>query len=281
MVLMPWARIEVSAYWICFVGVFLVVAIWESHRPKRELSSPAERRWKNHGVMLVIIAVISTLLLRVTPVFLALAVAGSRFGVLNRPWLPLILRCVIAVVLLDAAQYWIHWSFHHVSWLWRVHQVHHSDPDYDVSTAARFHPIEVLYTQGIRFGVIALLAPPVAGVFVAELLTVILNLTAHANASLPGGIDKALRFVLVTPDFHRLHHSLEMDEQNRNLGQTFPWWDRLWGTYQAEPYASGENFRTGLKGLEECDPLDIGFMLAEPFRSLERENPETRPDSLA
>jgi sterol desaturase/sphingolipid hydroxylase (fatty acid hydroxylase superfamily) len=280
MVVMPWTRIEGAAYWICFVGMFLVVAIWESFQPQRELSSPAERRWKNHGVMLALAAV-TTLLLRVSPVVLAVEVEGSRFGILNKPWLPLILRCGIIVAVLDLLQYWIHWSFHHVSWLWRVHQVHHSDPDYDVSTAARFHPLEVLYSQGIRFGAIALLAPPAAGVFIAELLTVILNLSAHANASLPERIEQALRSVFVTPDLHRIHHSQEIAEQNRNLGQTFPWWDRFFGTYTATASRESGGFRTGLKGLEELDGLSIGFMLAEPFRNMQRENPEVTPDPLA
>ena len=232
---MPWAQIDGRAYWVCFVTAFLVVAIWESARPKRQLSSPAGRRWKNHGLLLVIAIAVSTLLLRVSPVALALAVAGSRFGVLNRPWLPSMVRCVITVAILDLLQYGIHWCFHHVPWMWRIHQVHNSDPDYDVSTAARFHPLEVLGSQGTRMVVIALMAPPVAGVLLAELLSVILNLSAHANASLPERLERALRLAFVTPDLHRIHHSREIAEQNRNLGQTFPWWDRLFGTFAAAP----------------------------------------------
>jgi sterol desaturase/sphingolipid hydroxylase (fatty acid hydroxylase superfamily) len=278
---MPWARIEGAAYWTCFVAVFLVVAVWESRQPKGELSTAAERRWKNHGVMLVIAAVVSTLLLRIGPVVLAVAVAGSRFGVLNKPSLPLILRCAITVAVLDLLQYWIHWSFHHVSWLWRVHQVHHSDPDYDVSTAARFHPLEVLYSQGIRFAAIALLAPPAAGVFFAELLTVILNLATHANASLPRRVEHALRSVFITPDLHRIHHSREVADQNRNLGQTFAWWDRLFGSYAAMASTLGKPFRTGLRGLERSDTLGVGFMLAEPFRSTQEADPAVNPDVLA
>jgi sterol desaturase/sphingolipid hydroxylase (fatty acid hydroxylase superfamily) len=274
-------RIESIAYWGCFVVVFLVVAIWESAHPKRELSSSAERRWRNHGVMLVVAAVATTVLLRVPPVVLALTVAGSRFGVLNRPWLPLIVRCSLTVVLLDLVQYWIHWSFHHVPWLWRVHKVHHSDHDYDVSTAARFHPLEVLYSQGLRLGAIALLAPPVIGVLIAEILSVLLNLSAHANASLPSGIEKTLRVTFVTPDLHRIHHSQGLEDQNRNLGQTFPWWDRLFQSYAEIASSDEQSFRTGLRGLEKCDSLGIGFMLAEPFQRTQQGNPETNPDSLA
>ena len=255
--------------------------MWESFQPKRELSIAAERRWKNHGILLIIAASMSTLLLRVSPVVLSVMVAGSRFGILNKPWAPLVVRGAIAVVLLDMLQYWIHWCFHHVPWLWRVHQVHHSDPDYDVSTAARFHPLEVLSSQGVRLGAIALLAPPAAGVFIAELLTVILNLSAHANASLPVRIEKLLRSLFITPDLHRIHHSRDMAEQQRNLGQTFPWWDRFFGTYTARAAVEEGAFRTGLNGLENYDCLGIGFMLAEPFKNTPQEDPKLSPDPLA
>jgi sterol desaturase/sphingolipid hydroxylase (fatty acid hydroxylase superfamily) len=277
---MSWAHLEGPAYWGCFVAMFLAVAIWESCQPKRELSSPAERRWRNHAGMLAIAAVVSTLLLRVGPVVLAVEVAGSRFGILNKPVLPLIVRCGIAVCALDLLQYWIHWSFHHVSWLWRVHQVHHSDPDYDVSTAARFHPLEVLYSQGIRFAAIAVLAPPAAGVFTAELLTVILNLSAHANASLPRRMENILRSAFVTPDLHRIHHSNEVLNQNQNLGQTFSWWDRWFGSYTATAFGSGGVFKTGLKGLEGQDTLAMSFLLSEPFQTPAEENPGVHPDLL-
>lgn len=277
---MPWVRMEGAAYWICFVVVFLAIAVWESFQPKRRLTIAAERRWKNHGALFVIAIAISTLVLRASPVVLAVMVGGNRFGILNKPWAPLIVRGAITVVLVDLLQYWIHWSFHHVPWLWRVHQVHHSDPDYDVSTAARFHPLEVLFSQGVHLGAIALLALPVAGVFIAELLTVILNLSAHANASLPSWTEKVLRTVFVTPDLHRIHHSLDMLEQQRNLGQTFPWWDRFFGTYTERAVALEGDFKTGLNGLENYDCLGIGFMLAEPFRNTPPEDPKLSSDPL-
>jgi sterol desaturase/sphingolipid hydroxylase (fatty acid hydroxylase superfamily) len=278
---MAWARIESAGYWICFVAAFLGIAAWESFQPKRELSVATERRWRNHGALLVIAIGVTALLLRVSPVVLSVMVAGSRFGVLNKPWLPLMVRCGIAVALLDLLQYWVHWGFHHVPWLWRIHQVHHSDPDYDVSTAARFHPLEVLWSQGVHLGAIALLAPPVAAVFISELLTVLLNLSAHANASLPGRIEGMLRSVFITPDLHRIHHSRDVVEQQRNLGQTFPWWDRVFGTFAARASANEGAFRTGLNGLGKCDCLGIGFMLAEPFQNTRQEDPETSPNPLA
>jgi len=278
---MFWVRVEGSAYWICFIAAFLAIAVWESFRPVRELSVVAGRRWRNHGVLFMMIAVLSALVLRVSPVLLSVMVADSRFGVLNKPWLPVTVRCGIAVALLDLLHYGFHWSFHHVSWLWRIHQVHHSDPDYDVSTAVRFHPLETLCSQAVHLVAIALLAPPPAAVLIAELLTVILNLSAHANGSLPASIDRRLRLVFVTPDTHRIHHSRDMIHQQQNLGQTFTWWDYLFGTYSAPANAGEETFRTGLTGLGNCDSLSIGFMLTEPFRKLRQESPDVTPDPLA
>jgi sterol desaturase/sphingolipid hydroxylase (fatty acid hydroxylase superfamily) len=273
---MSWVRLEGIAYWSCFVAVFLAVAVWETRQPKHDLSSRPERRWRNHGALLVIALVVSTVLLRLSPVALAIAVAGSRSGILNGLWLPVAVRFALALVLLDLSQYLVHWTFHHVPLLWRVHAVHHSDADYDVSTAGRFHPLEVLCTQAGRLGTVALLAPPVGAVVVAEILSMILNLTVHANASLPSPVEKMLRWVLITPDLHRIHHSEDMGDQQRNLGQTFPWWDRLFGTYRAE----SRTVRTGLKGLENYDRLGLGFLLAEPFREIEQGEPEVTPNPL-
>jgi sterol desaturase/sphingolipid hydroxylase (fatty acid hydroxylase superfamily) len=276
-----WVRVESPAYWICFVGAFLGIAVWESFHPVRELSVAAGRRWRNHGALFVIVAVLSNLLLRVSPVLLSVMMADSGFGILNKRWLPITVRCGIAVALLDLLQYGFHWSFHHVPWLWRIHQVHHSDPDYDVSTAVRFHPLETLCSQAVHLGAIAVLAAPPAGVLIAELLSVILNLSAHANGSLPPSIDQWLRLVFVTPDLHRVHHSRDMMDQQRNLGQTFAWWDYLFGTYTAAANAREETFRTGLTGLGNCDSVSIGFMLAEPFRNLRQESPDVTTGPLA
>jgi sterol desaturase/sphingolipid hydroxylase (fatty acid hydroxylase superfamily) len=273
---MSWARIEEDAYWVCFIAAFLAIAAWESVQPKRELSSPAGRRWRNHAALLAIATVISVVLIRVSPVALSLTLANSRWGVLNKPWMPWLVRCALAVLLLDLLQYWIHWSFHHVPWLWRVHQVHHSDPDFDVSTAARFHPVEALYSGGIHLAGVALLAPPPEGVLAATLLTLILNFSTHANASLPEWAERMVRGAFITPDLHRIHHSEDMREQQGNLGQTFSWWDRFFGTYLPAASAQEGDFRTGLDGLQSHDRLGIGFMLMEPFAK--REEPEVNPD---
>lgn len=262
---MPWDRIESYSYWFLFAATFLGVAVWESFRPKRRLSTAPENRWSKHGLIMIVCTVASVGLYRVSPVVVAMTFAGNRYGLLNKPWIPFVARCVLAILLLDFVKYATHWSFHRVSFLWRVHQVHHSDPDFDVSTAARVHPIEVILLQGAYFGVIAIFALPVAGVLIGELISGFQSFFGHANASLPRWLDKPLRFVFVTPDMHRVHHSEEIAEQFTNFSDSFPLWDHLFGTYQAEPAAGREAMNVGLKGYQSEASLGLGFMLAQPF----------------
>ncbi|MBZ5673367.1 MAG: sterol desaturase family protein [Acidobacteriia bacterium] len=262
---MPWERIESYSYWILFAATFLGVAVWESFRPKQKLSATPERRWGRHGLVLLICTVISVGLYRASPVVVAIAFAGNRYGLLNKPWIPFAVRCILAVLLLDFVKYATHWAFHSVSFLWRVHQVHHSDPDFDVSTAARVHPIEVVLTQGAYFAVIAVFALPVMGVLIAELVAGFQSFFEHANASLPAWAERPLRRFIVTPDMHRIHHSEEIGEQFTNYGETFPWWDQLFRTYLAAPAAGYEGMIVGLKGYQNDASLGMGFMLTQPF----------------
>ena len=258
---MAWMRLEGAAYWTLFVATFLAIAIWESFQPRSRLSVPAEQRWGRHGILLAISGVLMTAVLRASPVLVAAGAAGSRYGLLNQPWLPFPLRSVLAVLLLDLALYASHRTFHSFYWLWRVHEVHHSDVDYDVSTAARFHPLEVILVRGFYLGVVALAAAPPEAAFAAELLMVVLNLFAHANASLPAWCERPLRTVFITPDLHRIHHSEDAAEQTRNFGQTFSIWDRLFGTYAAGIQVEA----TGVKGVPGGRPR-VGMLLAAPFQ---------------
>jgi hypothetical protein len=194
---MDWARLGSIAYAIAFPAAFLVVAIWESWNPVRSLASAAGRRWRNHVLLYAVSAACSWVAIRVTPVVVALAVQTSPVGLLNGPRLPLWARWAITLPVLDLVLYASHRLMHSVYVLWRVHAVHHSDRDYDVSTAGRFHPIEVLFTQGMYLGAIALLAPPLAAVFTWQILIVFENMfTTRTNSrnkiatlanSFPGG----------------------------------------------------------------------------------------------
>jgi sterol desaturase/sphingolipid hydroxylase (fatty acid hydroxylase superfamily) len=263
---MWWMKNESATYWVVFVATFFAIAIWESFRPKRPLTWPADRRWGRHALLLAISTAALLLIFRVSPIAIAAAAANNRFGLLNQRWLPFLVKCAATLLLLDLAHYATHRTFHSVHFLWRVHEVHHSDPDFDVSTAARFHPIESLLTQVAYLALIALLAPPPVAVFGAELLSVAVNFFVHANASLPDWAEKMLRRVVFTPTLHRIHHSEEIREQSGNFGTIFPWWDRLFGTYLANSAAGDKGLITGIKGLQNETSTGLGFILAEPFQ---------------
>jgi sterol desaturase/sphingolipid hydroxylase (fatty acid hydroxylase superfamily) len=265
---MTWMLMEGRAYWILFTAGFIGIAIWESLRPKRMLSGSLERRWGNHGIVLVACTLAGVAVYRISPVVMAITVGSSRFGLLNRPTVPFVARCLLTLLALDLTKYALHRACHSVRLLWRVHQVHHSDPDFDVSTAFRHHPGEIIFMQGAYLAAIAVLAPPATAVLVAELASSIQSFVMHANASLPGWVEKSLRPIYITPDLHRIHHSAEICEQSRNLGDILPWWDRLFGTYLAEPAAGQEGIVIGLKGVEAERSLSPAFMLASPFRPL-------------
>jgi sterol desaturase/sphingolipid hydroxylase (fatty acid hydroxylase superfamily) len=215
---------------------------------------------------------------RVSPVIVAIAAANRRFGLFNKPWLPFPVRFVLAVFILDFLKYAVHYLLHANGWLWRVHHVHHSDPDMDVSTGARTHPIEIVLTQGLILGTIALLALPPSAVLTAELLSLAQVFLSHANVSLPVWLDRPLRCLFVTPDMHRIHHSEEVREQWTNLADVFSFWDRLFGTYLDSPAAGREQVVVGLKGFQNERSLNLGFMLLFPFRGEPQdENPLVAP----
>jgi sterol desaturase/sphingolipid hydroxylase (fatty acid hydroxylase superfamily) len=262
---MQWAQIEARTFWLAMAASFLVMAVWESLRPNRDLSIPGERRWSRHGLLLILSSATSVAIYRIGPVVVAASLAHSSFGLFHQITLPYIARFILTILLLDFVRYAIHWAEHHVPILWRMHQVHHSDPDLDLSTGARVHPLETILMQGATLAVVGLLAPPVAAVLAVELATCFQVFFAHANVSMPVGLEKYLRRVVVTPQMHRVHHSEDAKEQSRNLSDIFPWWDHLFRTYLAAP-ATGDLGLVGMKGLQNSGSLDLWFMLSQPFR---------------
>ena len=262
---MDWIRIEGDTYWPLFVASFLGIAVWETCRTRRELSAPVRTRWGKHSLIWITDGILLSALYGLSPLLVAVSVEGSRLGLLNQLWLPFAVRCILAVLLLDLTKYAIHRAWHSVPILWRVHQVHHSDPEMDLSTAFRFHPIELVVSQGAYLAVVGFLAPPPVAVLAVGLSRVFLGFFAHANASLPKWIEKATRAVLITPDLHRIHHSIEEWEQGRNFGDTFSWWDRLFHTYVPDPAAGHQAMVTGLRGCQSNASLGLTFMLTQPF----------------
>ncbi len=258
---------EVWIRLLFFAGGFTLIALWEAALPRRKRCYARRDRWPaNIGIV-----VLNTLVIRVffptAAVGTALLVGTQGGGLLGFLSLPQGLAIAISVALLDFAIYLQHVMFHAVPLLWRLHRMHHADRDFDVTTGARFHPIEILLSMVIKLGVVLALGPPAVAVLIFEVL---LNLTAmfnHGNQRLPLTLDRYLRWLLVTPDMHRVHHSQEVDEANSNFGFNLPWWDRLMGTYRAQPRAGHAEMEIGLARLAEpalCNRL-MG-LLSIPFR---------------
>jgi len=262
---MAWAGIEAGAYWAVFAIAFLAIATWETLQPLRSLSAPLSRRWSRQGILMVVGAALSAAVFRISPVILAWKLESSRYGVLNKAWAPQWIRGVIAVLILDFVRYAAHWCFHAIPWLWRIHQVHHSDPDFDATTAGRFHPAEVVFTQGANMAAIALLAAPPLAVLILEVAIAFQSFFVHANAALPKWAESLLRRVAITPALHRIHHSADAGDFNCNLGEVLCWWDRLLGTYLSESHA-GAAMTTGLNDYRDEKRLGVGFLLMLPFR---------------
>jgi len=254
---------SVSLYWVVFAAVFLAVAVWESVAPLRPVPGAVERRWAQHGLLMAVTAVLLTLVMRLGPFAVAL-VASQRPGARLAGW-PWAVSVPVTILLIDLLHYAVHWSCHHAGWLWRVHEVHHSDAGYDVSTAVRFHPLESLLSKLAVAAMVAVLGPPAAAVLASELLTVTLNLVVHGNVAWPAPVERWLRLVFVTPALHRIHHSAHAADHNRNFGQSLTLWDRLFGTFLPQS-AQGADFATGLESVSEPGGPSAAALLRAPFR---------------
>jgi len=280
---MDWIPYNGAIYWTVFVVAYLGVAAWETLRPWRTLELRTGRRWANHGLLLAVSIALLALFLRVSPLLLAVEIQDRNWGLLNNPALPSFVRGIIAIVVFDAIYYFTHRTFHWSPWLWRVHQVHHSDPDYDVSTGLRFHPVEIAIDSLVFLGGIYVMAPPPWAVVASKLLTEVINSVVHANAILPERVDRAARRLIVTPYMHRIHHSQLPEQYHGNYGQSFSWWDRLLGTYRDYTAEEGE-MRVGLKEVAGENSSALGFLLAAPFKSTnmaKAADPVVRPGTTA
>lgn len=229
-----------------FFGIFAVMALWEVAAPRRALSVSKAVRWANNLGLVFFNSFILRLIFPAAAVGMAAFANEQGWGIFNYYDVSPVTAVVASVVAMDFIIYLQHIMVHAVPVLWRLHRVHHADLDFDVTTGARFHPIEIILSMLIKFATIAVLGPPVVAVVIFE---VVLNATAmfnHSNVRLPLGLDRILRWIVVTPDMHRVHHSVEDDEANSNFGFNLPWWDRLFGTYRDQPRAGHENMSIGI-----------------------------------
>ncbi|TWU22669.1 sterol desaturase family protein [Bythopirellula polymerisocia] len=264
---------------IIFIAVFAVMALWEFLAPRRPLSSSKAPRWGSNLGLVVLNNVMLRLIVPLGMVGVAYVAQASGWGLFNAVEAPYWLEVLFSVILLDLVIYLQHVTFHLVPLLWRFHLVHHADLDIDVTTGLRFHTIEILISLGIKAAAIVLLGVPPVAVVTFEVL---LNSTAmfnHSNIQLPLGIDAVLRWLVVTPDMHRVHHSWHKRETNSNYGFNLPWWDRLFRTYRDQPQDGHLGMTIGLKQIRDEQRAErLHWMLALPFVSKSTNATERKED---
>jgi sterol desaturase/sphingolipid hydroxylase (fatty acid hydroxylase superfamily) len=249
----------------CFAGVLLLMVVWELLAPRRPLTVGKTGRWFSNLGLVVVNTLTARLLLPLGAVGMAFIAEERGWGLFNNLQLPFWATVLLAVIALDLIIYLQHVLFHAVPVLWRLHMVHHADLDFDVTTGVRFHTVEILLSLGIKLAAVVLLGAPALAVLIFE---VVLNATSmfnHGNVRLPFWLDRVLRWLVVTPDMHRVHHSILARETNSNFGFNLPWWDRLFGTYRAQPAAGHDRMTIGLSQFRDERVEQLHWMLALPL----------------
>ena len=250
---------------VCFGAIFAAVALAEIAVPRRGLTTSKRRRWTaNIGIVIIDTAVLR-IFFPAGAVGIALWTQRQGWGLLSSVHWPAGLEILLAIIFLDFVVYLQHVMFHAVPTLWRLHMMHHADLDFDLTTGTRFHPVEILVSMGIKAGAIMVVGAAPAAVLIFEVL---LNGTAmfnHGNFFIPAKIDRLLRWLVVTPDMHRVHHSIFPNETNSNYGFSLPWWDRLMGTYKSQPRLGHEGMTIGLRQFRDPRALSLGALLLLPF----------------
>jgi sterol desaturase/sphingolipid hydroxylase (fatty acid hydroxylase superfamily) len=249
-----------------FAGIFAAMAAWEILAPRRDQRLGRGRRWPGNIGIVALDAILVRLVFPTSAVGLALVAEVRGWGLFHALNLPAWVSVLLAVAALDLAIYLQHVLFHAVPALWRLHRMHHADLEIDVTTGARFHPIEILLSMGLKLGVVAALGAPAVAVLAFEVLLNATSIFNHSNVRMPAGLDRVLRWVVVTPDMHRVHHSIVVRETNSNFGFNVPWWDRLFGTYRDQPAAGHEAMTIGIEQFREPAEQRLDRMLTQPFR---------------
>lgn len=258
---------EVTIRLSSFLGIFLLVALWEYLAPRRALSVSRGLRWFNNISLVVLNTLLLRLLFPAAAAGVALYAGEHGIGLLNIIGPAFLPALVVSLVIMDFAIWFQHMLMHRVPLLWLLHRVHHADLDYDVTTGARFHPIEIILSMLIKFGVILLLGPPVIAVVLFEITLNGMAMFNHGNIRLPLAIDRVLRLFVVTPDMHRVHHSTIRAEHDTNYGFNLSCWDRLFGTYLGQPGLGHDGMKIGIR--EFRDIRDVSLLpglLMLPFR---------------
>lgn len=256
-----------------FIGVLVFMAALEAILPKRERQQTRSQRWATNLSLVVVNSIVLKLLGPITAVIAADYALDNNWGLigLSPIALPLFVEILLGIILLDFAIYIQHVASHHFPILWRLHKVHHADRDIDVTTGIRFHPIEAALSMIYKCGVILLLGPITIAVIIFEILLNASAMFNHANIRLPNTLDKILRTLIVTPDFHRVHHSVIEKETNSNYGFFLSVWDKLCNTYIEQPRENHQGMTIGLNAYQNQNPGKLSWCLTVPFKNVTRE----------
>jgi sterol desaturase/sphingolipid hydroxylase (fatty acid hydroxylase superfamily) len=263
-----WYAQEPAIRLAAFVVVLMSMLGWQAFAPRRPTNAARGVRWSgNLGVGLLNVVIVR-LAFPLAAVGLAARCEDAGVGLFNQLDPPRVLAAILGFVALDFVVYLQHRLFHAAPLLWRFHRMHHADLEFDATTGVRFHPVEMLVSLAIKLIVIAALGVTPLAVLVFEIVLNATSLFNHANVRISAMIDRWLRFVVVTPDMHRVHHSVQIDEQNRNFGFNLPWWDRLLGTYRDQPREGHSGMTIGIMELRDPAQLRLDRMLVQPFRQV-------------
>jgi sterol desaturase/sphingolipid hydroxylase (fatty acid hydroxylase superfamily) len=242
-----------------------LAAAWESWAPRQSFPASLRTRWVNNAALWLLDAAIVRWAFPTLGVAFALIAARRGWGLFNAVAMPPALTFGVSIVALDLARYGEHWMYHRVAVLWRLHRVHHTDTAYDFTLGLRFHPVEGLATAALILGAVAALGIPAVAVLAYQLLAIAASLLSHANVRIPSRLEAILRRVVVTPDMHRIHHSVSGAEAHGNLGNLFSWWDRIFGTYVAQPAGGHEALVFGVERFRRERDGWLPWMLLNPF----------------
>jgi len=248
---------------ILFICVFVILSVLEIKYGGYKEKTPRLSRWPHHFLLILFNALVFRVLLPGFCLFAALSAAEHRFGLFNQVEVPSLFGIIFTIIFLDWMLYYLHRAYHAIPLLWKIHRVHHTDVEVDVTTGLRFHTLEILMTTLVKALIIYLLGAPIYGVFVFEIWIEISNLFNHSNIRIPAALEKALRWFIITPYMHRVHHSSNSAETNSNFGFNFSWWDKFFMTYH-EPLKTGKE-KLGLNVFEDIRYFQFKSLLLQPF----------------
>jgi sterol desaturase/sphingolipid hydroxylase (fatty acid hydroxylase superfamily) len=266
---MAWMETETLIRGSAFAVIFVLLAVTEVLAPRRKLSVSKIKRWRTNLTIVALNPLSLALVFPLLPIGLALLASEQNWGLLNQWTMPhpmfYWLKIVIGFLILDLTVYTQHVLHHALPALWRLHMVHHADLDFDVTTGLRFHPVEIIISMAIKLAAVAALGAPPAAVLLFEVALNATSMFNHSNIRIPDKIDQALRLLVVTPDMHRVHHSVIIQETNSNFGFNLPWWDRLFGTYKDQPDKGHTDMVIGLSQFRDQRKLSLPRLLILPI----------------